>query len=76
MGYSQYFLASHLEKSKQRTQLNGSYSNFQDIFSGVPQVTYLFIILYDLFLDIEDLDMTNYAEGNTLDKDAATGGVL
>ena len=31
---SLYFLASYLEKGKQRT--NGSYSNFDGILSGVP----------------------------------------
>ena len=34
---SLYFLASYFEKRKQRTKANGSYSNFDDIFSGVPQ---------------------------------------
>ena len=32
-----YFLASYLEKRKQRTKVNGSYNNFDDIFSDVPQ---------------------------------------
>ena len=31
-----YFLASYLEKRKQRTKMNASYSNSDDIFSGVP----------------------------------------
>ena len=34
---SLYFLPSCLEKMKQRTMVNGSYSNFDDIFSGVSQ---------------------------------------
>ena len=29
-----YFLASYLEKRKQRTKKNASYSNFDEIFSG------------------------------------------
>ena len=33
---SLYFLASYFEKRKQGTKVNGSYSNFDDIFSGVP----------------------------------------
>ena len=28
------FLASYLEKRKQRTKVNGSYRNFDDIFTG------------------------------------------
>ena len=34
---SLYFLACYLEKRKQRANANGSCSNFDDIFSGVPQ---------------------------------------
>ena len=38
---SQYFLASYLEKRKQRTKVNGSYSNFDNIFGGMPQSSIL-----------------------------------
>ena len=58
---SLYFLASYLEKRKQRTKVNGSYSNFDDIFKGVPQGPILGLIsfniyIYDLFFGIRDLD--------------------
>ena len=33
---SVYFLASYLEKRKQRRKVNGSYSNFDEIFLDVP----------------------------------------
>ena len=45
---SLYFLASYLEKRKQRTKLNGSYSNFDDIFSGVPQGSILGPLLFNM----------------------------
>ena len=65
-----YFLASYLEKRKQRTKVNGSYSNFDDIFSGVPQGSILGPLLFniyicDLFFGTGDLDIASYADDNT-----------
>ena len=67
---SLYFLPSYLEKRKQRTKMNGSYSNFDDIFSGVPQGFILVplllnIYICDLFFGIGDLDIASYADDNT-----------
>ena len=67
---SLYFLASYLEKRKQRTKVNGSYSNFDDILSGVPQGSILGSLLFniyicDLFFGIGDLDIASYADDNT-----------
>ena len=55
---SLYFLASSLEKRKQRTKLTGSWSNFGDIFRSVSQgsivgpllLTYISVIY---FLELE-----------------------
>ena len=67
---SLYFLASYLEKRKQRTKVNGSYSNFDDIFSAVPQGSILGpllfkIYIWDLFFGIGELDIASYADDNT-----------
>ena len=63
---SLYFLASYLEKRKQRTKVNGSYSNFDDNFSGVPKGSILApICICDLFFGIGDLNTASYADDNT-----------
>ena len=67
---SLYFLASYLEKRKQRTKVNGPYSNFDDVFSGVPQGSILGpllfnIYIFDLFFGIGDLNIASYADDNT-----------
>ena len=47
---SLHILASHYEKRKQRKKVNGSYSNFNDIFSGVPQGSRLCLLRHTLSL--------------------------
>ena len=64
-----YFLASYLEKREQRTKVNGSYCNFDDMLSGVPQGFTLQLLLFniyicDLLFGIEDLDTASYADDN------------
>ena len=61
---------NYLEKRKQRTNVNGSYSNFDEIFSGVPQDSILDPLLFnihicDLLFGIGDLDIASYADDNT-----------
>ena len=50
--------------------MNGSYSNFDDIFRGVPQGSILGPSLFnisicDLFFEMGDLDVASYADDNT-----------
>ena len=64
-----YFLASYLEKRKPR-RTKCSYSNFDGIFSGVPQGSILGpllinICICDLFFGIWDLDIAGHADDNT-----------
>ena len=50
--------------------MNGSYSNFDDIFSGVTQGSIFGPLLFNiyichLFFEIRDLDIPSYADDNT-----------
>ena len=45
---SLYFLASYLEKKKERTKINGSYSNFDYVFSRVPHNSILGPLLLNI----------------------------
>jgi len=64
------FLTSYLNKRKQRTKINGSYSSYHEILSGVPQGSILGPLLFniyicDLFFDTENIDIASYADDNT-----------
>ena len=64
-------LHSYLTKRKQRVKLNGTYSSCSEIISGVPQGSILGPLLFNIFLChlfqfFPDLDITNYADDNTL----------
>ena len=63
-------LYSYLNKRKQRVKLNGTYSSWSEILFGVSQGSILRPLLFnifpcDLFQFFPDIDIANYAGGNT-----------
>ena len=68
------FIHNYLTKRKQRTKINQSYSSWEDILFGVFQGSILGPIfsntfLSDLLLIVDDVDITNYADDNTIYKE-------
>ena len=64
-------IQNYLANGKQRTKINDSYSPWSDILFGVPQGSILGplllnIFLNDLFLILKDVNITDYADDNTL----------
>ena len=60
----------YLTSRKQRTKISDTYSPWQEILSGIPQVSILGPLLFnidicDLFFIIEDCDIANYADDST-----------
>ena len=65
------YILSYLINREQSTRLNGIYSAFQKILSGVPQGSILGPIIFnifinDLFLSFVNSKSHNYADDNTL----------
>ena len=65
---------NYLTKRKQRKKINKSYSSWEDILFGVPQGSIFGPILFniflsDLFLIVDDVDIANYADDNTVYKE-------
>ena len=64
-------MKSDLTKRRQRTRVNSNFSAWERIISGVPQGSTLDpllfnILLNDLLLVVENSDLSNYADDNTL----------
>ena len=61
----------YLTGRKQRVKINSSFSSYLDIFQGILQGSILGPLLFnlflcDLFLFVEEADITSYADDNTL----------
>ena len=64
---------NYVTKEKQRTKINRSYNSWEDILFGVPQGSILGLVLFniflsDLFLIVDNVDIANYADDNTIYK--------
>ena len=65
---------NYFTKCRQRTKINQSYSSWEDTLFGVPQGSILGLILFnillsDLFLLVDNVDIANYADDNTICKE-------
>ena len=61
----------YLTGRKQRVKINSSFSSYLDIFQGILQGSILGPLLFnlflcDLFLFVEEADITSYTDDNTL----------
>ena len=64
------FIYSYLSDRKHRTKINNYFSTWADIISGIPQGSILGPLLFniylnDIFLFVDETNLTNYADDNT-----------
>ena len=65
------FIYSYLKGRRQRVKINAEYSSWKEILNGVAQGSVLGILLFnifinDLFLVVENSEVCNYADDNSL----------
>ena len=65
---------NYLTKRKQGTKINQSYGSLEVILFGIPRGSILGPILFDIFLSdlfliVDDIDIANYADDNTIYKE-------
>ena len=65
---------NYLTKRKQRTKINQPYSSWKDILFGVPQGSMLGSVLFNIFLSdffliVDNVDIANYVDDNTIYKE-------
>ena len=64
------FVHSYLKNHMQRTKINSEYSSWEYILFGIPRGSILGPLLFniflcDIFLIMENIDITSYADDNT-----------